>query len=278
MINNHISIVTMFFDIGRGDWSKQAGIADFANRDNDKYFAYFAHLAKLDNDMVVFTTPNFDERILALRENRPTRIVHVDLDNQFGEYIDQISAIQNNPQFINRIPEELHQHPEYRSPKYVLINNLKTYFVNQAIEQGLTRHLQVAWVDFGYCRDNSTLGDIKEWRYDFDPKFLHLFTLKNPYYLGFIKNIRFPHTIDKAYYAIFHNRPTIIGGVIVANHLLWKEFFDAVCLAQKQLLSENIIDDDQGIYLLSYLKNKYFIKLNFLGKANWFGVFQQFHQ
>lgn len=100
MDENKIRLVTMFFDIGRGDWSEQTGIADFANRDNDKYFAYFSHLAKLKNDMVIFTTPNFNERILQLREDRPTTIVNVDLNNKFGEYIEKIAKIQNNQSFI----------------------------------------------------------------------------------------------------------------------------------------------------------------------------------
>ncbi|MFW2177027.1 MULTISPECIES: WlaTC/HtrL family glycosyltransferase [unclassified Moraxella] len=282
-MGNNISIVTMFFDIGRGDWSIENGIADFANRNNDKYFAYFANLAKLENDMVVFTTPNFKDRILELRQDRPTQFVMVDLDKEYGEYIAQISKIQNDPNFYNQLPNELRKNPEYRSPTYVLINNLKTHFVNQAIKGGLTKHKQIAWVDFGYCRDEHTLGDITEWRYAFDPQFMHFFTIKRPNYFGVIKNPRFASTLDDAYHAIFHNKVYIIGSIFIGTSELWHKFGKALGDVQHALLAENIIDDDQGVYVMTYVKNPNLFELHFLGKghfdkANWFSLFKIYHQ
>jgi hypothetical protein len=41
---------------------------------------------------------------------------------------------------------------------------------------------------------------------------------------------------------------------------------------------KNLVDDDQGVYLLSKLRNPDMIQLNYLGKNNWFGIFKKFRQ
>lgn len=283
MNQDKISLVTMFFDIGRGAWSEQNGIADFANRNNDKYFSYFSYLAALENDLVVFTTEEFVERIQQLRQDRPTKFVLVDLEDQYGEYIEKIANIQADPNFYQKLPDYLRQHPEYRSAPYVLINNLKTHFVNQAIQQGLTQHDQVAWIDFGYCRDNQTLAGIKEWSYSFDPNYIHFFTIKRPTYLGFVKNPHFMYTMDDVYHAIYTNKVYIIGSVFVGTSKKWAEFAKLLLDCQNQLLQENIIDDDQGLYVMAYVKKPSLFKLHFLGKGliskkfEWFGTIKMFH-
>lgn len=277
MNNNKISIVTMFFDIGRGDWSKQKGIADFANRDNDKYFAYFAHLAKLKNDMVVFTTPNFNERIRQLREDRPTTIINIDLESKFGDCIRKIEDIQNSENFVKHIPESLRQNPEYRSPKYVLVTNLKVYFVNRAIKEKLVRHNQVAWVDFGYCRNLSTLQNIAEWHYNFSSNRMNFFTIRRDKYWYIINRPKFPRTIEATKQAIFNNVPYLIGGVIVGTQKNWLGFGNIVREIQTILLHDNIVDDDQGIFLMCHTLYPKLIKLNYIGAQNWFGVFEKFH-
>ena len=48
-----ISIVTAFFDIGRGEIGE--GYPDYLRRTNDTYFEHFSRLAVLENEMVVFT-------------------------------------------------------------------------------------------------------------------------------------------------------------------------------------------------------------------------------
>ena len=69
-----ITIVTAFFDIGRGQWnSRQGGNQPFLKRTTDTYFRRFAHLASLDNEMVVFTSPDLVDRVRRLRKGRPDR-------------------------------------------------------------------------------------------------------------------------------------------------------------------------------------------------------------
>ena len=50
---NEISIVTAFFDIGRGDWTPDKGLPHYLQRTTDTYFDRFANMANLDNTLVV---------------------------------------------------------------------------------------------------------------------------------------------------------------------------------------------------------------------------------
>lgn len=43
--------------------------------------------------------------------------------------------------------------PEYWSAEYVMLCVLKTVLTCTAIKLGLNANPQIAWIDFGYCRD-----------------------------------------------------------------------------------------------------------------------------
>ena len=61
---SEISIVTAFFDIGRGNWTPDKGLPHYLQRSNDTYLERFSHLSKLENEIVIFTT---NENINAAR-------------------------------------------------------------------------------------------------------------------------------------------------------------------------------------------------------------------
>lgn len=262
-----ITIVTAFFDIGRGEISTQDGLPDYLIRTTDTYFDYFANLAKLENDMVVFVAKPHVEKVLALRNGRPTQIIEFDFANKLNYVKKLIHNVQTDAQFISKINPEQIKNIEYWSADYVLVNNLKAYFVNKAIKQGVVNTDMVAWVDFGYCRSTETLNGIKSWEYDFDPKFVHMFTIR--------KNKKI-QSHDDVMKFIFNNEVYIIGGSIVASQNKWQEFLKLLTKNQKSLLQNQIIDDDQGLYLMCLFQNKHMFKLNYLGKKQWFALFRKY--
>lgn len=274
-----ISIVSAFFDIGRSDWTTEKGLPEYLERSNDKYFSYFAKLAKLDNHMVIFCEENHKDKILELRQGKSTEVVTLDFKNSFQSCRDKVISIQQDINFQQKIDPKQRNNPEYWSADYVLINNLKTYFINQAIKQNLIKDELVAWVDFGYCRDDDTLGKLTHWYYPFNKERVHMFILEPTHYFGTIPNFRFPNTVAKAQKAMFMNKPFIIGGVLVATQEKWQIFANIIKDCHHGLLKKNIIDDDQGIYLLCRAQHKSLIQLNYLTKIkrrklNWFGVFK----
>ena len=63
---NDISIVTAFFDIGRGDWTPDKGLPHYLQRTTKTYLERFGYLAKLKNKMVIYTSEDLvDCRIVS---------------------------------------------------------------------------------------------------------------------------------------------------------------------------------------------------------------------
>lgn len=263
-----ITIITAFFDIGRGGWSVENGHPCYLQRSNEKYFKYFSNLAQLENDMVIFTSQDYVDQIREIRGDKPTTIINVCLDEKFADIKQQISKIQNSEIFREKIGAEQLKNPEYWSPEYVLVTNLKSYFVNKAIKEGLVHSQLAAWVDFGYCRNLKMLSKIKKWNFTFAENKVHFFSIKKTFEL----------TAESVQHAIFNNQAFIIGGVIVAAPEKWVNFSKLVYMCQKQMLEQNIVDDDQGIYLQALLVQPDLFEIHYLGEDQWFDVFKRYDE
>lgn len=267
-MDSSITIVTAFFDIGRGNWTNEKGYDSHLHRTTETYLKYFNNLAKINNNMVIFTSREFKDDIEKARIGKPTTVITIDLKNRFHFFRKKISSIQNDDKFKNNLDKKQIKNPEYWSPDYVLVCNLKTYLVSKAINLKLVKTNLVSWVDFGYCRTPETIGKIKEWKYPFDKNRMHFFTIK--------KGLEVK-TIESVFDKMLNNDVFIIGGVIVGSKEKWLEFYKLVLSCQKLTLKHNIVDDDQGIFIMCYHKRPELIKLNFLGKNKWFHLFKKFN-
>ena len=209
--------------------------------------------------------------IQKMRKNKKTKIITFDLNKKFSKIIKKIREIQENSEFRKRInPDEIHN-LEYWLPEYVLINNLKAYLIKTAIIKKLIKTELVAWVDFGYIRNRETLNNVKKWEYNFDKEKIHFFNIFTKRKLN--KKLK---KKEDMYNFIFNNDTIIIGGVIVGATNKWNEFYKKLRKAQNELLIENIVDDDQGVYIKTYFENKKMFKLNYLGKGEWFSLFKKY--
>lgn len=264
--NQSITIVTAFFDIGRGNLQSKEEFPSYLTRTNDTYFEYFTKLATLDNPMVVFTSYEHIERVKNIRGTKPTTIIPFDI-NKFRKTLDSIKNIQKSESFTSKINPEVIKNLEYWLPEYVLINNLKPYFLYKAIKSKLVKTELVAWVDFGYVRNDETLNNIKEWQYNFELNKVNFFTIRKNYKIK---------SKEDVYHAMFNNIIYVIGSVIVSSREQWKIFFKDILSTQKRLLRTQIVDDDQGVYLMCIFNKKDNYKLNYLGKDNWFHIFRKY--
>jgi hypothetical protein len=91
---------------------------------HDTYFERFDEMAKLENDMVVYTSPEFEDRVKDLRGDKPTQIVIVDFKNEFGELKEKVSNVQKDPEFQKKINPSQVRNPEYWNSDYVVVNLL----------------------------------------------------------------------------------------------------------------------------------------------------------
>lgn len=267
-MNSSITIVTAYFDIGRGQWTADKGFSPHLERTTDEYISYFKNLAELDNEMVVYTSSDLKPKIEAIRKGKPTTVIAFDVDEKFKNIKKRIAKIQNDESFRKLLPPRQLINPEYWSPGYALVCNLKSYFVEKAIKDNIVSNELVAWIDFGYCRKKETIRHVKEWRFPFNQEKMHFFTIRNGLKLK---------SIDSVFDCMINNRVFVIGGAVVGSRKKWSEFYRLVCACQYKTLKNNLVDDDQGIFLMCYHYRPDMIKLNYLGKRRWFDLFKRFN-
>lgn len=263
---NEISIVTAFFDIGRGDWTPDKGLPHYLHRTTETYLERFSHMAKLENDMVVFTSEDLADKIHKLREGRPTEIVVVDFKNVLPDVRQKISEIQNSLEYKNKIEPSQAKNPEYWNVDYVLVNMLKSSFVRQSIQHNLVKNDLIAWLDFGYCRDESTLNGVSRWCYPFNKEKIHFFSIKEYDQQKTISDV------------IFSNDVHITGPCIVSSKHMWPQLEMLVNHSLNELLKNNLVDDDQTLLLMSYLSAPNLFKLHKVSQDDWFIVFKEYNE
>jgi hypothetical protein len=118
---NDITIVTAFFDIGRGDWTPDKGLPHYLQRTTKTYLERFSHLAKLENPMVVYTSKDLAKEIQFLRQNRPTEILTIDFEKNFTKLREEITNVQKSPEYQSKINPMQVKNPEYWNADYVLV-------------------------------------------------------------------------------------------------------------------------------------------------------------
>ncbi len=262
-MTNDITIVTAFFDIGRGDWTPDRGYPHYLHRTTDTYFERFAHMATLENEMFVVTTEDNFDRIAELRGDRPTTIFEFDLASEAQDLRERIELIYATPDYMRLINPKERLNPEYWSADYVIINLLKSTFACMASVQA--KNTMLAWMDFGYCRTAATLHGVQHWQYPFAEDKIHLFKLKD-YVPG--------TTIHSM---IANNDVHVTGPCIVASKKNWRELEFLVMEGVKQLIENFLIDDDQLFLLLSALSKPELFELHQVSPDDWFTVFRDYN-
>lgn len=256
-----ITVVTAFFDIGRGEWLERR----FA-RSVEDYFAMFARLAKLKNQMIVFTEPRLAARALALRRDNglEDRTIVVTIEDLFDSpLIAPLGAA------IERRMTDLFRHwtikpesPEYREPRYVLVNALKSAFVCTAIHLGLVEAPQAAWIDFGYCRDDARFDPDQPWRFEAGGKI-------NLFHIAALDDA--PITRVVRYGAVYFQGCHIVGPVSA-----WPALAGEIAFSLAALLACDLVDDDQTLLLMAWRKSPQTYRIHAVDSSDWFIVFRRF--
>jgi protein YibB len=249
MNKTNISIVTAFYDIGRGNWNSENGFPSYLQRTTETYIERFSYLAQLHNEIIVFATEPTNKRLQEFNSKNNIKFVNFDLLATFHELRNRILNIQRNESYQQRISLQQRINPEYWNPDYVLVNFMKSYFINTAINSELTTNNLIAWLDFGYCRSENKIPKSKSWSYDFDESKIHLFNYKS--YDGIpIETI------------IANNIVYILGAKMVGGKTAWPKFEQTMKRQMKKLFDHNLVDDDQTLLLMSSLAEPDLIELH----------------
>jgi len=242
---SELTIVTAFFDVGRKDF-------EILSRKNEKYLNDFACWARIQNKLIVYTQPQFQEAIMNIREKfnqgHNTEIIVIDdvfaIDQELYQSYENITKTDYLEKY-----KMLQGTISANKPKYNYIVLLKFWFLMDAERRGLIDDFAV-WLDFGYGHGdffaNPAEFDFK-WKYDFDRK-ITLFTCHDVDDTPMFEVIR----CSLNYIMSFH--------VIVPKELC-RTFWEEVREAAWMLTQMGFMDDDQVVLLAAYKNHPEHYKL-----------------
>jgi protein YibB len=267
-----ITVVTAFFDIGRGSLPstyRGRALPFHQHRSVDTYFDFFKNLAKIKNDLIVYTTANFAKRIYEIRKEygleKKTKVVVCDsyLPEKYEPIKTKIEKIMNDPAYYGKVVNP--QLIEYWHSDYVLVNIFKSHYVSDAIEKGLVHTDLAAWIDFGYCREPDRIPEPHTWSFNFDTEKIHFFCMR-------------PIEPERPIDSIIYTGDVYIQGChIVAGTKKWSLLKEHMFKSLSSLLSHNLIDDDQTLLLLSFLMNPENYQLHQANPNDWFIIFKVYN-
>ena len=271
-LNNYdgrdITVVTAFFDLGRSEWKVGGGKTSPFQRSLEHYFEYFAHLAKLKNPMVVFVAPEHSSRVLNLRkaaglENITTVYTISNLFDlaEIKPLVDE-AQIKMTPAFWNwtRFPKA----PEYNYGRYAVLDALKSIFVNTAIVGKAVPTQQVAWLDFGYARDERCFDAAMPWRFDAGGK-MNLFHMRP------IDDVPVFKVVQRGY--VYFQ-----GGCKIGPVTAWPAFSETIDYALAGLLTADLVDDEQTLLLMAWRANPGAYRIHAMDRRDWRVVIRFFNE
>lgn len=270
---NDITIVTAFFDIGRGEWTNPVHgrpMPHYIPRTTETYFSYFENLSKIKNDMVIYTSSDMADKIKSIRDrNAPdalTSVVAIDFNESTKAMRNVVQKIQSRPEYADLMIDP--HMPEYWNADYVIVNFMKTDFVNNAYDNGFINTELAAWIDFGYARDDKTIPKNGIWKYNFDPTKMHYFN-------------KIPIDERRPIFDIIRtNTVYIMGCHIVGGRSAWKNNLKLSYRNLSSMIRCGLIDDDQTILLMNYKDDPTNIELHHIDaeKNGWYVVMQNFNE
>jgi protein YibB len=266
----NITIVTSFFDIGRSEWTPDKGLPHFLHRSTETYLERFSYLAKIENEMVVFTTKEYAPRIAEYRKDNidKTKVVVVDHPRiSFASMREKIEKVQRDPNFQRNLTPYQRAMPESWSPDFCLVTDLKAYYTNQAVENNYVSNDLVSWIDFGYARTPEKVS--KSWSYNFNPEKIHIFPDKE---LG-------NRTVAET---IYQGDVIVFGAFVVTHKKLWPKMSELMFKSFDMLYEQNVVDDDQGLWLQSSLLEPHLFESHMIPDHRLghdpFVIFEKFNQ
>ena len=255
---SEITIVSAFFDIGRGNMQG-------FERSSNKYVEYFKFWARMRNKLVLYTDRVTAEQVIKIRDEfgltERTQVIIVDdvyaLEPEVYRQIQQALANEDAINFRTHP-----KNPESWNPRYNYVTFLKPYFVADAVQKGYASGM-ISWVDFGYDHGGDNFLHSSEfdflWCYDFSPK-IHLFAIE-------------PLDDMPIFEVVRTMRAYIAGAIMVAPDNLWIEFAKLYKESMLHLTHCGFADDDQTISTMAYRAKPELFEIHSVD--DWFSALKQ---
>lgn len=257
---SEITIVSAFFDIGRGN-AKKAEI----QRSVDNYFDYFRHWARMRNEVIVYTSSQYAERVTEVRKEfgLESRTKVVCIDNIYEietEIFQRMKEIESNEDFYDfRYYKDAYSN----TAKYDYVMLMKYWCMYDAKERNIIDSPMIAWLDFGFDHGGVRFPDDTEfdflWKCEVK-KQIQLFALKGSEKLTGIDSLQL--LCD-----------SIMGCPVVCSvdnvEMLWR----MIKKSMESLIMLDCIDDDQQLLLMAYRQKPELFQVNI---SDWFLPIKEF--
>lgn len=257
---SEITIVTAFFDVGRGKWQGEF------QRSVEEYLAYFKFWARIRNKMVIYAEPQVAKEAMEIRrafglQDRTVVIPIDDVTSLEPTIYKTMEEVLANPTVVKF--RKRPQNPESYNPAYTYITNMKIWFLKNTVEKNLAQET-LAWVDFGYNHGGTYYTNPEEfdflWTYPFSRK-IHFFTLEELDDIPIFELVRTMKTYFSA------------GIMIVPDilcHRLWELFQENIF----HLLACDLCDDEQTVMLMAYRQSPELFSIHRI--YGWFEPWKKF--
>ena len=249
---DELTIITGFFDFGRGEHKQQA-------RSSQKYFEYFRKWARIQNKLIVYTSSQFAEEVKKIRKEfgreEQTEVVIIDeIEKVEPELLKAMTRIEIKEDF-----------KKWRAREYDVSNiamynyiMLMKYWILKDSADRFNWINNMVWLDFGWNHGGKVFPNENEfdflWKYPFSDEKVHLFIRKSPdEELGFLKL----QTMTDG----------IMGCNFVCSQKNCNDLYDYVKEAMWSLISLDAIDDDQMLLTMAYKRHP---ELFCLRVSDWF--------
>lgn len=244
------TIVTGFFDINREKWN------DCYTRTNNEYFRNFERVCQLDDSMVVYISEKYIPLVSRYRKKyiHKTRIIVMNFEDlPYYNLKDQFQSIMSCPSFKNKLKEP--NCPEVTKPEYDIIMFSKTHLVKQSILNNYFNTTHHVWVDFGL-----------------NPKMLRESMLNKPLFTNIPNELSFlcisPPKQSDLHIEQFYKSHTVrlCGTVFSGSNENLIKLDEYVKKEVNECLKHKVIDYDQSLFTVSYLKHQEIFRLYY---GNW---------
>lgn len=240
-----VTLVTSLYDIGR---SKLDG------RTWDEYLDWFSKTLQLKSPMVVFVNENLVDFVQQHRNGLPTKIIEEPIEKIPYYYLkDKMDSVIESEEYQSKILDS--NRIECKSSLYNIIQYSKFRWLDRASDENCFDSEYFLWVDAGLSR------------------FFYDINLNNPYpgenakqslldikdsiliqvFLSYYPDLANAKELPKEY--LQDNRSYIMGGMFGAGKESIKKFCPIIDNILDEMLSDNIINNEQ--IALGYLYKKY---------------------
>lgn len=264
-MTQNCTVITSLLNINREQW-------DTYNRSWTTYLSYFKNILSLNSKMVIYVQPETVDFVKTERQKidpalQNTYIETIEI-NQLPKFylIDKIRSIMQLDAFKAGLQEP--NAPEYCRPEYSITILSKIDLVNQVIKKNPFNTEYFMWLDGGICHQTFKTEHLNA----FFPKNQNLTQIKDKIFLLCRSEPCDEDLNIQHFYKSHVNR--FGAGVIIGKERPFKQFQTIFDNNLNYALQNNLIDSEQSIYTICYLKHKDLFLL--MRDNDWYALFYHF--